>query len=74
MRSIDDVLMFKRSHRESELQIALLFSQEPRKVEFEGEATLLVSTHLDRQGCTTSTALSLRGDEGVVLKAQSRAA
>jgi hypothetical protein len=48
--------------------IALNFSPQPRRVEFEGAAKFLISTHLDRDCEVVSNPLMLRGDEGVILK------
>jgi alpha-glucosidase len=60
LRGLDDVLMFKRCHGD-ELQIALNFSHDPRRVQSEREATLLLSTHLDRAGTTITSPFILRG-------------
>lgn len=67
MRSRDDVVMFKRSYADRELLIALNFSATPRRFSFEGQAHLLISSHLDREPAPLSSPSILREDEGVIL-------
>jgi alpha-glucosidase len=68
VRARHDVLMFKRATDRQELLMALNFSPQPRKLEFDGAARLLISTHLDREAEAVRSPVILRGDEGVILK------
>lgn len=68
LRSGNDVLAFKRSGANSEILVALNTVHEPRRYAFTGAATLLLSSHLDRQNVRVADTLQLRPDEGVVLK------
>jgi Domain of unknown function (DUF3459) len=68
MRSSNDVLMYKRSNADKQLLIALNFGPNPRRLSFDGQAHLLISTHLDRDHAPLSSATILRGDEGIVLR------
>jgi hypothetical protein len=47
--------------------VALNLSDEPREVVV-GEGTLLISTHLDREGGNVSAEDILRGHEGITVK------
>jgi alpha-glucosidase len=68
MRSRGDVLMFKRTHADTELLIALNFSASARRFSFEGRARLLVSTHLDRDPDPLTSPSFLRENEGAILR------
>jgi alpha-glucosidase len=68
MRSSNDVLMYKRSNADKQLLVALNFSPTPRRLPFDGQAHLLISTHLDRDPAQLNSARILRGDEGIVLR------
>jgi alpha-glucosidase len=68
LRSRSDVLMFKRTHANTELLIALNFSASARRFSFEGRAQLLLSTHLDRDPASLSSPSILRENEGAILR------
>ena len=68
MRCRNEVLMYKRSHAETQLLVALNFSASPRRFSFEGQERLLISTHLDRDAAGLISSTILRGEEGVVLR------
>jgi alpha-glucosidase len=68
LRSRSDVLMFKRTHANTELLIALNFSASARRFLFEGRAHLLLSTHLDRDPAPLSSPSILRENEGAILR------
>jgi alpha-glucosidase len=68
LRSLNDVLAFKRSAPEGELLIALNTVHEPRKFHVPQSGRVLLSTRLDQEGATVSGALLLRPDEGVIVK------
>jgi hypothetical protein len=55
-------------HAGAELLIALNTVHQPRKLDWTGEATLLLSTYLDGEGAPRKAPIQLRPDEGVVLK------
>lgn len=68
LRSRSDVLMFKRTHANTELLIALNFSASARRFSFEGRAQLLLSTHLDRDPAPLNSPSILRENEGAILR------
>jgi len=68
LRSLNDVLAFKRTGSERELLILLNTVHQPRKFTLPGPGKLLLSTCLDREGTSVSGALLLRPDEGVIIK------
>ena len=68
IRSRNDLLMFKRVDAKTQLLIALNFGADPRRVTFEGRATLLLSTQLDRNPAPFPSPSILRENEGVVLR------
>ena len=65
------VFVYRRDTDEQHMLVALNFGSEPRTVVLDvpGHAggSLLLSTHLDREGEQVGTQLELRGDEGVVI-------
>jgi len=66
LRACNDVLLFKRLTAAETLLIALNFSSEPRRLDVEKPARVLISTHLDRAAAKLRP--MLRGNEGFVLK------
>jgi hypothetical protein len=48
--------------------VALNFDASPCEVRLEGRGSVLISTHLDRAGALPRGPLSLRGDEGLVIR------
>jgi alpha-glucosidase len=68
LRSKNDVLSYKRLLGDSEILIALNFSRDPRRWDWAGKGTLLLSTHLDRSESAVSSPIVLRGDEGVMVR------
>ena len=67
LRSCEAILCFKRTLPDHELLIALNTCHDPCWLEFAGTASLMLSTHLDREGETISGTTHLRADEGVIL-------
>jgi alpha-glucosidase len=68
LRSRHDILMYQRMLAERTLLVALNTAHEPRKLVWEGQGTLLISTCLERQGAQLQGPLLLGPDEGIVLK------
>jgi alpha-glucosidase len=68
LRSLNDVLAFKRTGSESELLILLNTVHQSRKFTLPRPGKLLLSTCLDQDGTSVSDALLLRADEGVIIK------
>ena len=62
----DNVIAYERVEGTERLLIALNLGHEPREVTFVA-GTLLLSTHLDREGERAAARLKLRGDEGVII-------
>nr|MBP7572223.1 DUF3459 domain-containing protein [Acidobacteriota bacterium] len=62
------VFAYRREHGEARVTVALNFGSRPQEVRLEegGRRTVVLSTHLDREGATGSR-VKLRGDEGVIL-------
>jgi len=67
-RSRNEVLIYRRRLDDIEIAIGLNLVHEPRRWEWEGAGTLLLSTHLDREEQTLSGPIFLRADEGVIVK------
>jgi alpha-glucosidase len=65
------VFVYRRDTGEQHMLVALNFGSEPRTVILDvpghHEGSLLLSTHLDREGEQVSGQLALRGDEGAVI-------
>ena len=61
-----DVLRFQRVGDQDRLLVLLNMGHEPTQVEIE-HGTILISTHLDREGHETGETLDLRAAEGVVI-------
>lgn len=68
LRSRNDVLGFKRTGSRGQILVALDTVHQPRRFRFQGNGTLLLSSHLDREGLRVSDEFLLRSDEGVVVK------
>jgi alpha-glucosidase len=68
LRSLNDVLTFKRTASNEELLIALNTAHEPRKFSLPKGGKVLLSTYLDKEGKHVSGALLLRADEGLVIR------
>lgn len=68
MRSRSDVLAFRRTGSSGQILVALNTVHQPRRFKFAGDGTLLMSSHLDREGLGVSGEFRLRSDEGVVVK------
>jgi alpha-glucosidase len=68
LRSLNDVLAFKRSASDGELLIALNTVHQPRRFGLPTAGKVLLSTHLDQKGAHVSGALLLRADEGVIIR------
>jgi hypothetical protein len=45
---------------------------QPRKCEWHGEGSILLSTYLDREGKSVTGPFLLRPDEGVIVKLRTR--
>jgi alpha-glucosidase len=68
LRARNDVLLFKRASPGQQLLIALNFSAEPRRLELQEDARVLISTYLDREPAVLTRPAMLRASEGLVLK------
>jgi alpha-glucosidase len=68
VRSLNDVLAFKRSAPDGELLIALNTVHQPRRFALPSAGKILLSTYLDQDGTSVSGALLLRPDEGAIVK------
>ena len=70
-RTAGDVFMFERSGHNSRLLVVLNFAKVPRAVTLPDNATTaraLLSTHMDREGESETSELTLRPMEGVILE------
>jgi alpha-glucosidase len=68
LRSINDILLFKRAAGREEIFVALNIAHQPRKLVWEGQGRLLLSTCLDRAEQPVKSPLMLRADEGIIVK------
>ena len=68
VRSRNDILIYKRTHGADAIVIALNTQHEPRKLEWRGEGTVLLSSRLDRARQPVQSSVLLRGDEGIIVK------
>jgi alpha-glucosidase len=67
----DDLMAYLRKAGDHRLLIVLNFGAQPRRFnldDLQSRATLLLSTHLDRERQQLGDEISLRGDEGVVIE------
>ena len=62
----DSVIAYERAEGRERLLIALNLGHEAREITL-AAGTLLLSTHLDREGERLLARLTLRGDEGVIV-------
>jgi alpha-glucosidase len=70
MCSRNDIVVYKRSLEGKEILVALNTVHQPRKLEWQGVGTLLLSTYLDGEGKTIGSSILLRADEGVIVRIQ----
>jgi alpha-glucosidase len=66
VRRDDGVLVYAREVEGGRVTVALNFTKEPRTIEMQG--TVLLSTHLDREGDRAEGTLELRPDEGIIVQ------
>jgi alpha-glucosidase len=66
LQAPDNMIAFERAEGPERLLIALNLGHESREVPL-AAGTLLLSTHLDREGEKLRAWLTLRGDEGVIV-------
>jgi len=71
LRSRNGVLAYKRTRASEEILVALNTVHEPRKFDFRGRGTLLLSSYLDRDDVSVADTVLLRPDEGVIIKLES---
>jgi alpha-glucosidase len=67
VRAEDHVLRYERTGHGQRLLVLLNISQEPEQGQLTGAGTVLVSTHLDREGTKVAGAVELRAAEGLVV-------
>ncbi|MBV9137654.1 MAG: alpha-amylase, partial [Hyphomicrobiales bacterium] len=60
--------LYRRRLDDIEIAIGLNLVHEPRRWEWQGAGTLLLSTHLDREEQPLSGPILLRADEGVIVR------
>ena len=70
VRSRNGILTYKRAWAGEEILVALNTVHQPRKLEWQGVGTLLLSTYLDGGGKTIPSSITLRADEGIIIKLQ----
>ena len=70
LRSHNDLVAYKRVLGHEQILIALNIANDPRKLQWKGEGTILLSTHFDVDGKVTASPLLLRGNEGIVLRVE----
>ncbi|MDB5395873.1 MAG: alpha-amylase [Rhodospirillales bacterium] len=68
LRSRNDVLAYKRVQGQDEMLVLLNLAHEPRQWEWQGNGTLLLSTHLDRDEQPLEGPTLLRSDEGLIIR------
>jgi alpha-glucosidase len=68
LRSRNDILAYKRTHAGEQLLVALNTVHQPRRFDFSGKGTLLLSTYLDDEHSSFAGPVLLRPDEGVVVR------
>ena len=69
VRSQNDVLSFKRADGDVAFLVALNLVHEPRRLAWDGEGTLLISSHLDDyHPALLRGPILLRPDEGLIIK------
>ena len=70
LRSRHDILVYERAWEGEELLVALNTAHQPRKLDWQGWGTRLLSTYLDGDGQAMESPVLLRADEGVIVKLQ----
>jgi alpha-glucosidase len=69
VRSQNDILSFKRADGEDAFLVALNLVHEPRRLAWDGEGTILISSHLDDyHPASLRGPILLRPDEGLIMK------
>jgi alpha-glucosidase len=68
LRSRNDILLYKRARTGDEILVALNTVHQPRKLDWEGEGKLLLSTYLDGDAKQVAGPCLLRPDEGIIVK------
>jgi alpha-glucosidase len=68
LRSRNDILLYKRARAGDEILVALNTVHQPRKLDWEGEGKLLLSTYLDGDARPVAGPCLLRPDEGIIVK------
>jgi alpha-glucosidase len=68
MRSQNDILTYMRIQGDAKILVALNMAHQPRKYDWQGKGTLLLSTYLDRDHATIEGPTLLRPDEGIIMK------
>jgi alpha-glucosidase len=71
LRSRNDILAYKRVAGPSEFIVALNLVHEPRRFDWAGQGTLVLSTQLDWERAAVRGPLLLRADEGIIIQMQS---
>ena len=72
MRSHNDILVYRRVWEDDTILVALNTVHEPRKLQWDGRGTRLLSTYLDGEGLSVAGPVLLRADEGILIKLQGR--
>jgi alpha-glucosidase len=68
VRSLNDIVVYKRNQGGNSVLVALNTKHEPRKLEWGGEGMLLLSSNLDHERQRVRGPLLLRPDEGIIVK------
>jgi alpha-glucosidase len=70
-QNVDDVFAFERTHGDQKLLVLLNFGTDEHTLNLESSstnATVLCSTHMDREGTVDLQRVTLRSDEGLMLR------
>jgi alpha-glucosidase len=70
-RAQNDVFSYSRKLDETEILIALNLTNEPRRWEWQGRGTRLISSHLDCEQQNVLGPILLRANEGLIVKVNS---
>jgi alpha-glucosidase len=68
MRSSNDILTYKRVGQDGEVLVALNITNEPRRLQWDGRGSILLSTYLDDAESRAEGPMLLRPNEGVIIK------
>jgi alpha-glucosidase len=68
VRSMNDILAFKRTDGETEILVALNLVHQPRRLELPLRGTLLLSSYLDGEEQPIESPILLRPDEGLIIR------